>query len=81
MGDARAVLERISKSQNFDGYRQEHWHGSFDEYLDIVRTVGPDAHKVLAFPARFSGIDLTPAGEAPALDQRVAPGLGRPRRP
>ena len=37
MGDARAVLERISKSQNFDGYRQEHWHGSFDEYLDIVR--------------------------------------------
>ncbi len=37
MGDARAILERISKSQNFDGYRQEHWHGSFDEYLDIVR--------------------------------------------
>src|ERR1700722_12036878 len=37
VGDARAVLERISKSQNFDGYRQEHWHGSFDEYLDIVR--------------------------------------------
>ncbi len=37
MGDARAILERISKSQNFDGYRQEHWQGTFDEYLDIVR--------------------------------------------
>jgi serine protein kinase len=37
VGDARAVLERISKSQNFDGYRQEHWQGSFEEYLDIVR--------------------------------------------
>ena len=38
MGDARAILERISKSQNFEGYRQEHWHGTFDEYLDLVRT-------------------------------------------
>jgi hypothetical protein len=35
--------------------------------LDIVRTVGPGAHKVLAFPARFSGIDLAVAGEAPVL--------------
>ncbi len=38
MGDARAILERISRSQNFEGYRQEHWHGTFDEYMDIVRT-------------------------------------------
>jgi serine protein kinase len=37
VGDARAILERISKAQNFEGYRQEHWHGTFDEYLDIVR--------------------------------------------
>jgi serine protein kinase len=37
VGDARAILERIAKSQNFEGYRQEHWHGTFDEYLDIVR--------------------------------------------
>jgi serine protein kinase len=37
VGDARAILERISRSQNFEGYRQEHWHGTFDEYLDIVR--------------------------------------------
>ncbi len=37
MGDARAILERISKAQNFEGYRQEHWHGTFDQYLDIVR--------------------------------------------
>jgi serine protein kinase len=38
VGDARAILERISKSQNFEGYRQEHWHGTFDEYMDIVRS-------------------------------------------
>ena len=37
MVDARAILERISKSQNVDGYRQEHWHGTFEEYLEIVR--------------------------------------------
>jgi len=37
VGDARAILERISKAQNFEGYRQEHWHGTFDEYLDTVR--------------------------------------------
>ena len=37
MGDARAILERISKAQNFEGYRQEHWHGTFEEYLEIVR--------------------------------------------
>jgi serine protein kinase len=37
VGDARAILERISKAQNFEGYRQEHWHGTFDEYLDVVR--------------------------------------------
>jgi formyl-CoA transferase len=40
--------------------------------LDVVRTVGPDAHKVLAFPARFSGIELAPAGEAPALGAHTA---------
>jgi serine protein kinase len=38
VGDARAILERISKSQNFDSYRQEHWHGTFEEYLEVVRT-------------------------------------------
>jgi serine protein kinase len=37
VGDARAILERISKAQNFEGYRQEHWHGTFEEYLEIVR--------------------------------------------
>ena len=42
MGEARAILERISKSQNFDGYRQEHWHGTFDEYLETDRRRGCD---------------------------------------
>lgn len=32
-----ALLEQISKTQTPDTYRQEHWHGSFPEYLDIVR--------------------------------------------
>ena len=37
MGEGRAVLERISRRQNPEAYRQEHWQGNFDEYLDIVR--------------------------------------------
>jgi serine protein kinase len=37
MGAGRAVLERISQKQRPDVYRQEHWQGSFDEYLDIIQ--------------------------------------------
>jgi serine protein kinase len=33
----RILLERLSAQQNPDQFRQEHWHGSFAEYLDIVR--------------------------------------------
>jgi hypothetical protein len=37
VGDARAFLEQISKSQNFEGYRQVHWHCTCDQHLDVVR--------------------------------------------
>ena len=37
MGIGNEILSRISESQNLDQYRQEHWQGSFAEYLDIVR--------------------------------------------
>ena len=38
MGTGRTFLEHMSKRQSPDTYRQEHWQGSFDEYLDIVKT-------------------------------------------
>ncbi len=37
MADSRALLERISQRKSPEAYRHEHWQGSFDEYLDIVR--------------------------------------------
>ncbi|MBI1345506.1 serine protein kinase [bacterium] len=37
MGTGRTLLERMSAAQNAEQFRQEHWQGSFDEYLDIVR--------------------------------------------
>ena len=37
MSAGRAILERFSKRQSPESYRQEHWQGSFDEYLEIVR--------------------------------------------
>jgi serine protein kinase len=37
VGNGRTLLERISASQNAEQYRQEHWQGTFDEYLDIIR--------------------------------------------
>ncbi|MCC7420447.1 MAG: serine protein kinase [Planctomycetaceae bacterium] len=37
MANARALLEQIAQKQSPDSYRQEHWTGSFDEYLDLVR--------------------------------------------
>ena len=33
----RELLEQISQRQSPEAYRQEHWQGSFSEYLDIVR--------------------------------------------
>jgi len=37
VGTGRTLLERISASQNVEQFRQEHWQGTFEEYLDIVR--------------------------------------------
>ncbi len=37
MGTGRTFLEQMSQRQSPDTYRQEHWQGSFDEYLDIVK--------------------------------------------
>jgi len=37
MSTGRQLLEQFSARQQPDAYRQEHWQGSFAEYLDIVR--------------------------------------------
>ncbi|MCR9233662.1 MAG: serine protein kinase [bacterium] len=37
MENGRSFLTRISGQLNSDLFRQEHWQGTFDEYLDIVR--------------------------------------------
>jgi serine protein kinase len=37
VGTGRNILESISQKQNPEAFRQEHWQGTFDEYLDIVR--------------------------------------------
>ena len=37
MGSGRTFLEGISQRQSSDTFRQVHWQGTFDEYLDIVR--------------------------------------------
>lgn len=37
MGAGLNLLQSISQRKNPDEYRQEHWEGSFAEYLDIVK--------------------------------------------
>lgn len=37
MATGRELLQTIAADQNTEAYRHEHWQGSFDEYLDIVR--------------------------------------------
>lgn len=37
MGTGRTFLEQMSQRQSPDVYRQEHWQGTFQEYLDIVK--------------------------------------------
>jgi serine protein kinase len=37
VSQGRTLLDRISQRQSPEAFRQEHWEGSFDEYLDIVR--------------------------------------------
>ncbi|MFK7776864.1 MAG: serine protein kinase [Gimesia sp.] len=37
MENGRSLLNQISGQINSDSFQQEHWQGSFDEYLDLVR--------------------------------------------
>ncbi len=37
MSTGRDLLQQISSRQSAEAFRHEHWQGSFDEYLDIVR--------------------------------------------
>ncbi|MGE4001431.1 MAG: PrkA family serine protein kinase [Planctomycetaceae bacterium] len=37
MATGQTLLEQISQRQRPEQFRQEHWHGTFAEYLDIVR--------------------------------------------
>ena len=31
------LIELIARRQNLDDYQKKHWHGTFAEYLDIIR--------------------------------------------
>ena len=37
MGTGHSLLQQFASRQNTDAYRQEHWQGTFDEYLDLVK--------------------------------------------
>ncbi len=37
MSTGRDLLQQISSRQDAEAFRHEHWQGSFDEYLDLVR--------------------------------------------
>ncbi len=37
MAKSASLLQKLVKLQNVDVYRELHWEGSFDDYLDIVR--------------------------------------------
>ncbi|MBM4074853.1 MAG: serine protein kinase, partial [Planctomycetes bacterium] len=37
MSKGRELLQQISSRQSREAFRHEHWQGTFDEYLDIVR--------------------------------------------
>lgn len=37
MQTGRTFLDTVGSRQNLDAYQQEHWQGSFEEYLDVVR--------------------------------------------
>jgi serine protein kinase len=50
MQNGRALLDAVASTQNLDAYQQEHWQGSFEDYLDIVRAnpkVSRNAHQRL----------------------------------
>lgn len=37
MEDARAIIEAIRQQQSLGAFQKEHWEGSFEEYLELVR--------------------------------------------
>ena len=50
MSSASTLIDLIVRRQNLADYQKKHWHGSFVEYLDIVRakpSVGRSAHQRL----------------------------------
>jgi hypothetical protein len=48
VGDARSVLERISKTQNFDGCCQVQWSRLLNQYLDLARVTGTPHQRLSA---------------------------------
>ena len=37
VGTGSNILDLIKNKQNLDQYQQQHWHGTFAEYLEIVQ--------------------------------------------
>ncbi|MGH7127160.1 MAG: PrkA family serine protein kinase, partial [Planctomycetaceae bacterium] len=37
MGNGRTLIEHLASQKNIESYQQEHWHGSFEDYLDVVK--------------------------------------------
>ncbi len=37
MPSGEQIISRLRESQDLDSFRQQHWTGSFAEYLDLVR--------------------------------------------
>ena len=37
MNAGREIMSLVGQRQDLEQYRREHWIGSFEEYLDIVR--------------------------------------------
>ncbi len=38
MNDGRSIISIIAQRQDLDQFRKKNWEGSFDQYLDLVRT-------------------------------------------
>ena len=41
MTTGRSIIEIIAERQDLDQFRKKNWEGSFEEYLDLVRTRAP----------------------------------------
>ena len=37
MNGGRQIISLVNEQQDLQQFKQNHWHGGFDEYLDIVR--------------------------------------------